>query len=77
MTIDGWCVSKSASSLISDFSNQHHRCAHTFSAIYIASFLAGLLWGILKRFTHIRDESHKRLKLSLDKLLEGKVGIEK
>lgn len=32
---------------------------------------------MLKRFTHIRDESHKRLNLSLDKLLDGKVEIEK
>jgi hypothetical protein len=77
MTIDGWVVSKSDSSLISDFSNQHHRCAHTFGAIYIGSFLAGLPWGMLKRLTHIRDESHKRLDLSLDKLLESKVEIEK
>ena len=77
MTINGWGVSEGDSSLTSDFSNQYHRYTHTFGAVYIASFLAGLLWGMQKRFTHIRDESRKRLNLSLDKLLDGKVEIEK
>jgi hypothetical protein len=77
VTIDGWGVSEGDSSLTWDFLNQHHQCTQAFGAIYIASFLDVLLWSMLKQFAHIRDESHKRLNLSLDKLLDGKFEIEK
>ncbi len=77
VTINGWGVSEGDSSSNWDFSNQYHQCTHAFGAVYIAFFLDVLLWGMLKQFAHIRDEPHKRLNLSLDKLLDGKFEIKK